>query len=88
MAFDLRAYLDQYNQDHQHPVNRALHNVGIPMILMIFFGWARNDIRHATVVDAELEAERPTRTAPGVAQPPPLERPWWESDPRFRNPRS
>ncbi|HEX7738051.1 MAG TPA: cytochrome c oxidase assembly protein [Marmoricola sp.] len=62
--------------------------VGIPMILMIFFGWARNDIRHATVVDAELEAERPTRTAPGVAQPPPLERPWWESDPRFRNPRS
>ena len=33
MAFDLRAYLDQYNQDHQHPVNRALHNVGIPMIL-------------------------------------------------------
>jgi uncharacterized membrane protein YGL010W len=33
MALSLRAYLDQYNQDHQHPVNRALHNVGIPMIL-------------------------------------------------------
>ena len=33
MAFDLRAYMDEYNRDHQHPVNRALHNVGIPAIL-------------------------------------------------------
>ncbi len=33
MAFDLRAYLDQYDEDHQHPVNRSLHVVGIPAIL-------------------------------------------------------
>ena len=33
MAFDLRGYLDQYDADHQHPVNRSLHNLGIPTIL-------------------------------------------------------
>jgi uncharacterized membrane protein YGL010W len=26
-------YMDQYNRDHQHKVNRALHSVGIPMIV-------------------------------------------------------
>jgi uncharacterized membrane protein YGL010W len=33
MAFDLAAYLARYNEDHQHPVNRALHGIGIPMIV-------------------------------------------------------
>lgn len=33
MAFDLKAYLEKYKQDHQHPVNKALHTVGIPMII-------------------------------------------------------
>jgi len=33
MAFDLNAYLEKYRQDHQHPVNKALHTVGIPTII-------------------------------------------------------
>jgi uncharacterized membrane protein YGL010W len=32
MAFDVKAMLAKYREDHQHPVNRALHTVGIPMI--------------------------------------------------------
>lgn len=63
--------------------------VGIPMLVVLFFRWARNDIRHAEEVDAEIEGDRPARPSPGVpAEPPPLERPWWETDPRFRNPRA
>ena len=27
-------WLDRYNASHQHPVNRALHAVGIPMIFV------------------------------------------------------
>jgi uncharacterized membrane protein YGL010W len=27
-------WLDRYNASHQHPVNRALHAVGIPMIFL------------------------------------------------------
>jgi uncharacterized membrane protein YGL010W len=33
MAFDLKQMMDKYRRDHQHPVNRALHTVGIPMIV-------------------------------------------------------
>lgn len=33
MTFDLKAMLEKYRADHQHPVNRALHTVGIPMIV-------------------------------------------------------
>ncbi len=29
----LKSYLARYAADHQHPVNRALHTVGIPMIV-------------------------------------------------------
>ncbi len=29
-----REFLDRYRQTHQHPVNRALHAVGIPMIVV------------------------------------------------------
>jgi uncharacterized membrane protein YGL010W len=29
----LKSYMARYNADHQHPVNRALHSVGIPMIV-------------------------------------------------------
>ena len=62
MAFDIKAYLDKYRQDHQHPVNRALHSVGIPMIVaslpvmplnpilggaMFVFGWILQFIGHA-----------------------------------------
>jgi uncharacterized membrane protein YGL010W len=30
---DFKAMLTRYREDHQHPVNRALHSVGIPMIV-------------------------------------------------------
>jgi uncharacterized membrane protein YGL010W len=62
MAFDLKAYLAKYREDHQHPVNKALHTVGIPMIVaslpilplnpilgsaMFVFGWILQFIGHA-----------------------------------------
>jgi len=62
MAFDIKAYLEKYRADHQHPVNRALHSVGIPTIVaslgvmpfnpvlgasMFVFGWILQFIGHA-----------------------------------------
>ena len=62
MALDLKGMLDRYNQDHQHPVNRALHFVGIPTIIaslgvmpfnpvlgsaMFVFGWILQFVGHA-----------------------------------------
>ena len=62
MAFELKAYLDKYKRDHQHPVNRALHSVGIPMIVaslgvlpfnpllgssLFVFGWILQFVGHA-----------------------------------------
>ena len=62
MAFDVKAYLAQYKEDHQHPVNRALHTVGIPTIVaslavmpfnpilgasMFVFGWILQFVGHA-----------------------------------------
>ena len=62
MAFDLKAYLEKYRQDHQHPVNKALHTVGIPTIIaslavvpfnpllgasMFVFGWILQFVGHA-----------------------------------------
>ena len=62
MAFELRAYLDKYREDHQHPVNQALHTIGIPMIVaslpvmpfnpllggtMFVLGWILQFIGHA-----------------------------------------
>ena len=29
-----REWVDRYNASHQHPLNRALHSVGIPMIVV------------------------------------------------------
>ena len=58
----LQTYLEKYRQDHQHPVNRALHSVGIPMIVaslgvfpfnpllatgMFVFGWILQFVGHA-----------------------------------------
>ncbi len=55
-------YMETYNRDHQHPVNRALHNVGIPMIVaslavlpfnplvaggMFVMGWILQFVGHA-----------------------------------------
>lgn len=62
MAFDLKAMMAKYNEDHQNPVNRALHSVGIPMIVasipvfvfnpllavgMFVFGWILQFVGHA-----------------------------------------
>jgi uncharacterized membrane protein YGL010W len=62
MAFDLKTYMENYRRDHQHPVNRALHTVGIPTIVaslplmvlappvgisMFVFGWILQFIGHA-----------------------------------------
>jgi uncharacterized membrane protein YGL010W len=62
MAFDLKTYLEKYRQDHQHPVNKALHTVGIPTIIaslavvpfnpllgasMFVFGWVLQFVGHA-----------------------------------------
>ncbi len=61
MAF-LSEYLETYRRDHQHPVNKALHTVGIPMIVaslgvapfnpmlgatMFVVGWILQFIGHA-----------------------------------------
>jgi len=62
MAFELKAYLAKYREDHQHPVNKALHTVGIPMIVaslplmpfnpllgasLFVFGWILQFVGHA-----------------------------------------
>jgi uncharacterized membrane protein YGL010W len=62
MAFDIKAHLAKYREDHQHPVNKALHTVGIPMIVaslpilplnpllggtMFVFGWILQFVGHA-----------------------------------------
>jgi uncharacterized membrane protein YGL010W len=60
--FDVKAMIEKYKQDHQHPVNKALHSVGIPMIVvslvvvpfnpllgaaMFVFGWILQFVGHA-----------------------------------------
>ena len=62
MAFSFKAYMEKYNEDHQNKVNRALHSVGIPMIVaslpimpvnpllgmsMFVFGWILQFVGHA-----------------------------------------
>ncbi|MFW5924824.1 MAG: Mpo1-like protein [Myxococcota bacterium] len=58
----LQKKLDEYRRDHQHPVNKATHMVGIPMIVaslpLVFFvpavgiglfvlGWILQFVGHA-----------------------------------------
>ncbi len=58
----LEEMMARYKEDHQHPVNKALHMVGIPMIVaslplmfftpplgisMFIFGWILQFIGHA-----------------------------------------
>lgn len=64
--------LERYNQDHQHPANRALHVVGITLIgssvVLVFvlpplgltcfgLGWAAQFLGHA------IEGKRPSFTS-------------------------
>lgn len=64
--------------------------VAIPLLGILFFRWARNDLAGARAEDAE----RPVITASGPGAPsqplpqpgqPVLEQPWWETDTRFRD---
>lgn len=40
---DFKQMLEKYQQDHQHPVNKATHYIGIPMIIIslgvLFWDW-------------------------------------------------
>ena len=62
MAFDIKAMMAKYREDHQHPVNRTLHTIGIPMIVaslplmlaappvgitMFVVGWILQFVGHA-----------------------------------------
>jgi putative copper resistance protein D len=54
--------------------------VAIPLLVMLFFGWARGEIRAGAAPARRAPAEV---DAPDAAREPVLERPWWETDPRF-----
>ena len=62
MAFDIKAMMAKYREDHQNPVNKALHTIGIPMIVvsvplmlaappvgiaLFVFGWILQFVGHA-----------------------------------------
>ena len=62
MAFDIKAMMEKYREDHQNPVNRTLHTIGIPMIVaslplmlaappvgiaMFVVGWILQFVGHA-----------------------------------------
>ncbi|SDN60838.1 Protein of unknown function [Paenibacillus sp. yr247] len=38
-----KSFLEKYKEDHQHPINKLTHTVGIPMIVIsvpcLFFSW-------------------------------------------------
>ncbi|MFC0190273.1 Mpo1-like protein [Fictibacillus aquaticus] len=38
-----KSFIEKYKEDHQHPINKATHAVGIPMIIvslpLFFFNW-------------------------------------------------
>lgn len=54
--------------------------VAIPLLVMLFFQWARSELRPSVV-----EARHETLPASQRSEPeePTLERPWWETDPGF-----
>src|SRR6478672_8676361 len=71
--------------------------VGLPFLFAVLVGWVRADAAEARAVDAELDArERAPQQVQAAAagsqqaqsaEPPEpgRERPWWETDPRFRD---
>ncbi|MGZ4600994.1 MAG: cytochrome c oxidase assembly protein [Oryzihumus sp.] len=70
-------------------------SVGLPFLFAVLIGWVRADAAEARAVDAELDARerapQQVQAAEGVAEEgaapsePARERPWWETDPRFRD---
>ncbi|WP_139488719.1 Mpo1-like protein [Brevibacillus dissolubilis] len=43
MAQEQLSFMERYKRDHQHPVNKATHAIGIPMIVvsipLFFWSW-------------------------------------------------
>jgi len=60
--------------------------VGLPLLAAVFVSWVRADDADARRTDALLDARAAARAAASVE--PVLERPWWETDPRFSDRRS
>lgn len=59
--------------------------VGLPLLTAVFIAWVRADDADARQTDAFLDA-RAAEVAESVQSVAPvLERPWWETDPRFSN---
>jgi cytochrome c oxidase assembly factor CtaG len=56
--------------------------VGLPLLTAVFIAWVRADDADARATDAFLDA-RAEESCESSA--PVLERPWWETDPRFSN---
>ena len=55
--------------------------VAIPLLVMLFFQWARSELRVARVSGSTGSADA-TSVEPRLEEPV-LERPWWETDPGF-----
>ncbi|MGN6721321.1 MAG: cytochrome c oxidase assembly protein [Marmoricola sp.] len=53
--------------------------VAIPLLVMLFFQWARSELRHP----APTEIEEPRGGVTKSAEEPIVDRPWWETDPGF-----
>jgi putative copper resistance protein D len=58
--------------------------VGLPLLAATVLAWVRSDAREAALVDARLDREAQARHEAGDGPPDGvLDRPWWETDPRF-----
>jgi cytochrome c oxidase assembly factor CtaG len=58
--------------------------VGLPLLAATVVAWVRADAREAAMVDARLDREAQERHHHAAARPDGLlDRPWWETDPRF-----
>jgi len=61
-------------------------SIGLPFLFAVLIGWVRADAAEARAVDAELDAREPAlQQAQAAASEPARDRPWWETEPRFRD---
>lgn len=56
--------------------------VAIPLLVMLFFQWARGEMRAGSAPPEVTRTDAGTTTREGAHEPE-LERPWWETDARF-----
>jgi cytochrome c oxidase assembly factor CtaG len=55
--------------------------VALPLLIILFFRWAANETRRPTPEpSAEAPAGSDEAGIPSTAEPPPLDRPWWENE--------